>query len=99
AAVVHLRVETVGGVMARIRGADRLTRRVVALLAHHRPELEAYIRKVAFPVALDTDPVLRASASRLFGANGRNVVFGMTGRHARAAPRAAIEINRHSPSR
>jgi hypothetical protein len=40
---------------------------------------------------------LRAAARGLFRANGRDVVLGMTRRHARAASRAAVQIDSHSP--
>src|SRR5687768_8181738 len=99
AAVVDLRVEPLVGMMARIGRAHRLARRVVALLAHHGPELQPHVREIAFPVALDADPVLRAPERRLLIADGRDVVLRMTRRHAGAAPGAGIELYRHSPTR
>ncbi len=99
AAVVHLRVEPVRGVMARVGGTHRLARRVVALLAHHGAELEPHVREVAFPVPLHTNPVLGPADGGLLRADRRDVVLGVTRRDARPAPRAAIEIDRHSPSR
>ena len=65
AAVVDLRVQAVLGVMAGVGRAHRLARRVVALLAHHRPELQPHVRELALPVALDANPVLGAAARRL----------------------------------
>ena len=88
AAVVDLRVQAVLVVVAGVGRAHRLARRVVALLAHHRPELEPHVREVAFPVALDADPVHGAAARRLLGADRRDVVLGMAGRDAGFAARA-----------
>jgi hypothetical protein len=42
--------------------------------------------------------VHRTAARGLFRADRRDVVLGMTRRHARAASRAAIQVGRHSPS-
>ena len=98
AAVVDLRVQAVFGVMARVGRADRLAGRGVALLAHDRPELHRHVGKLAFEVALDANPVHGAPARRLELADGRNVVLGVTGRHARSAAGAAVEIDRHAPS-
>src|SRR6267378_253856 len=46
AAVVYLRVQSFIGVVARIRRADRLAGSGIALLAHHRPELDPHIGKI-----------------------------------------------------
>ena len=97
AAVVDLRVEPVFGVVARVGGTHRLARRVVALLAHHGTEFQPDVGKVAFPVALDPQPVLGAADRRLVGADRRNVVLRMAGDDAGAAAGAAIEVGRHSP--
>src|SRR5262249_29906592 len=48
-------------------------------------------------VPLDAQPVHRAPASRLLGPDRRNVVFGVTRRHACTAPGALVEVDRHSP--
>src|SRR5688572_29494737 len=99
AAVVDLRVEAVLGVMAGVGRTDRLARRVVAVLAHDGAELERRLRELAFPVALDADPVLGAPARRLLCPDGRDVVLGVAGGDTGAAPGAAIEVDGHSPVR
>ena len=98
AAVVDLRVQPFLGVMAGVGRAHRLARRVVALLAQHRPELHPHVRELALPVALDAQPVHGAAARRLVGADRRDVVLGVAGRHAGLAARAAVQIDDHAPS-
>src|SRR5216684_3979814 len=98
AAVVHLRVQPFVGVMAGVGRTDRLARRRVTLLAHHRTELDADIGELALEVPLDANPVHGAAPRRLHVADRRDVVFRVTRGHARAAAVAAIEIDRHAPS-
>src|SRR5262249_20246566 len=97
AAIVDLGVEPFGGMVAGGGRADRLARRRIALLTHHGPELETDVWKLALPVALDAKPVHRSAPSRLHVADSRDVVLGVTGRHARATSIAAIQIDRKSP--
>ena len=65
AAVVHLRVQAFFVVVARVGRADRLARRGVALLAHHRSILDAHLGELALEVPLHAHPVHRPSARRL----------------------------------
>ena len=97
AAIVDLRVEAFFRMGTRIRGADGLARRVVALLAKYGTELDLDIREFSFPVAFDANPVHGAAARRFGVADSRNVVFGMARHDAGFAARAAIEIHGHSP--
>ena len=98
AAVVDLRVQPVLVLMARIGRAHRFARRVVALLAEHRPELDPHVREITLVVAFDAEPVHGAAAPGLFGRHRGNVVFGMARRDAGFAARALVEIDRHSPA-
>src|SRR4029450_7977051 len=97
AAVVHLRVQPILGVMAGVSRTHRFAGSVLAVLAHHRAELETHVRKLAFPIALDANPVLRAATRRLVGANRRDVVLGMARGHTRTTPVTTIQIDCHAP--
>src|SRR6185295_11816477 len=99
AAVVDLGVQTIGRVMTRIGRAYRLARRVVAVLAHHRTELQPDVGELALPVALDANPVLGAPAGGLIGSDRGDVVLRMAGGDARPAAVAAIEIDGEAPLR
>ena len=52
---------------------------------------------LAFPVALDANPVLGAAARRLIVAGRGDIIFGVTGDHAGFAARAAVQIHHHGP--
>src|SRR5579864_61607 len=97
AAVVDLAVQAFLVVIAGIRWTYRFARRSIALLAEDGPELEARVRKFAFPVALDADPMNDALAGRLILSSGRDVVFGAAGDDARLAACTTVEIDSHSP--
>src|SRR5947207_3373156 len=84
--------------MACIGGADGLTGSGIAVLAHYGPELHADIGKVAFVVALDSNPGNRAAASRLLGACDSDVVLGPARRDTCLASGAPVQIHGHSPS-
>ena len=98
AAVVDLRVQPVLVVVAGVGRAHRLARRVVALLAQHRPERQLRVRELALPVAFDANPVHRPAARRFLRADGRDVVLGMAGGDAGLAARALVEIDDHAPA-
>src|SRR5204862_2822708 len=91
AAVVDLPVEPVGRVIRREYGADRLARRVAALLAQHRRGDGVQWRAVlaAGEIALDAHPAHLAMPAHQLLPDGREVVLGVTGRHARRAAGAA----------
>ncbi len=98
AAVVDLRVQPFGRVIAGVGGADRLAGRLVALLAQHRLKADARVGEIALPVALDANPVLGAAARGLVLARGGDIVFRMARDHARFAARAAVQIHHHVPT-
>src|SRR5438105_1855397 len=65
AAIVDLNVQSVGRVICRVHGTDRLTGSVPALLAHHRHESRVEIRAAIFPalvVSLEANPDHLATA-------------------------------------
>ncbi len=97
AAIVDLAVQAFVGVIAGVDRADRLAGSVVALLAQHRLKRSLHIGELAFPIALDANPVLGAAARGLILADRGDVVFGVAGNHARLAARAAVQIDHHCP--
>src|SRR5579863_893239 len=97
AAVVDLAVQAFLVVIAGIRWTHRFARRSIALLAEDGPELEARVRKFAFPVAFDANPMNDALAGRLILSSGRDVVFGAASDDARLAACTTVEIDSHSP--
>ena len=97
AAVVDLHVEAV---LVVIRGSDRahrLARRRLAVLAQHRDEAQLHVGILAFPVALDADPLHLAALRESLLADDGQIVLGLARDHARLAAGAAIEIDRHGP--
>ena len=98
AAVVDLDVESFRVVIGRVDRAHRLAGRVVALLAQHRHVLHLHVRELAFVVAVHADPVRGAALGGLLGSRNRQIVFGVASHHAGFAARAAVQIDRHSPT-
>ena len=99
AAVVDLRVQALGGVIGRVDRADRLARRVRALLAEHRQEADVELAaRLVAEVALDPDPAHVAPLARRVAAHHRDVVLGVAGDHARLAAGAPVEVDRHRPA-
>src|SRR5678815_5447607 len=82
----------------RIGRTYRLARSALALLAKNGPEFQTDIRELAFPVTLDTHPVLRAAARRFVRTRSRDVVFCMARHDARFTSGASIQIYAHSPA-
>src|SRR5712671_3963304 len=59
AAVVDLHIEPIGRMIGRINRADRLARRISAVLTHHRDEASVEVRAAVLStlvIALDADP-------------------------------------------
>src|SRR3989454_2081501 len=101
AAVVDLPVEPVRRVVGGVHRADRLARRVAALLAQHRCDdgADRHAALSAREVALDPHPThLAVPRYQLFAHRGE-VVFGVAGRHARRAAGALGEVDGHRPAR
>jgi len=96
-AVIDLRVQAFGRVIAGKGGTDRLAVRGVALLAKDRLETKARVGEFAFPVALHANPVLGAAAGGLIGAGSPDIILSMTGDHAGLAAGAAIQVDDHGP--
>src|SRR5262245_5754317 len=96
AAVIDLRIQPFFIMVTRIRRADRLTWRMITLLAEYGSELYLNIREFTFPIALDPDPVHRASARRFRRPHRRYVVFSVACRHTGFAARASVQVHRHS---
>jgi hypothetical protein len=73
------------------------------LLAHHRQELRALLRKflgvfgALAPIALDSQPVHRLAREEALLADDRQIVFRIAGRRTGVAARAGIEIDDHGP--
>src|SRR5690606_17063714 len=99
APVVDLRVEPLRGVVRRVDRADRLARGVPALLTEHRQEPRALelAALVLLEVALDPHPGQDAALRDLLRADDPDVVLRIARGDARAAPDAALEIDRHPP--
>jgi hypothetical protein len=98
APVVDHHVEAVGVVHGGRHRAHRLARRVLAL--HARDRLQAHALRVlgaALEVAVHPDPVHLAAALHLGLADDRDVVLRLAGDHARAAPGARAQVDRHAP--
>src|SRR5262245_38795869 len=98
AAVVDLCIQPLVRMVAGVGRTHRLARGGVTLLTQHGPELQPRVRKLALPIAFHANPVHGPADRSLGRTNGRDVVLGPTCRHARFASRAAIEVDRHSPS-
>src|SRR5262249_45358322 len=99
AAVVHLAVQAVGGVIRGVHRADGFARRVIAMLAQHRHHSSAERTTVLSPfeVALDPHPTHLATTRYLLLADMRDVVLGIASRDASRAAGAPRQIDRHPP--
>jgi hypothetical protein len=93
AAVVNLRVQAFVGVIRGVDGANRLARRVIAVLAQQRDETH-----IACDKPLDPQPRHRPATLQRFCPHDRHVVFGITRCDTRVAPRASIQIDCHAPA-
>src|SRR5690606_6348788 len=99
AAVVDLPVQPVRRVVRCVHRADRLARRVAALLAQHRQERRLKILVLTLEIALDPQPVEDATLRDLLRTDDADVVFRVARRDARTAAGAALHVDRHAPAR
>ena len=97
AAIVNLRIQPLRRVIGRVHGADRLTRRVIAVLTEHRHEPSSDVGILSFPIALDSDPIDRPSLRRFLFSGNANVVLRMASHDTGFATCTAIEIDDHFP--
>src|SRR5262249_51361188 len=89
APVLHHDVQPFLAVVGREGGADRLTRRGAAVLAHERRVPHVDFAVVGhFDVALDAEPVHLAADPDVVGSDDRDVVLGDARGHAGVAARA-----------
>ena len=92
AAVVHLAVEAVRRVVRRVHRADRLARRVVAVLAHHRDEARLdrlAVRRRPPSSARSASSSSRGRAAPASSPTHGDVVLGVAGGDAGGAAGAA----------
>src|SRR5262249_23006626 len=98
AAVVGHVVEAFGAVLGRSHRTDVLAGRFLAVLASDRLIDNARIAGVVTrEVTVQADPVHLATALHFELADSRDVVFGLTSDHARAAAGARREIDDETP--
>ena len=99
ASIVDLCVQSLRVVIRGVHGAHGLTRRVAALLTEHGllHGLEAAVGRL-LEVAVDLDPRHVSPLSAHHFADGGDVVLGVAGGDARAAPRAGVQVDRHPPA-
>ena len=83
--------------IAGVGGTDGLAGRLIALLAEDRLEADAGIWKIAFPVALDTNPMLGAAPRSLVFSRRGNIVFRVARDNAGFASGAAVKVDHQSP--
>ena len=82
----------------RGHGADLLARSILALHAGNRLEDNLRVAGgLAGEVPVDPDPVHLALSRHLDLADNRHVVLALAGDHARVAPGAGIQVDRHPP--
>jgi hypothetical protein len=79
---------------------NRLTRRVMALLAEHRLKRSHLDFRIfrALPQPLDPDPVHIAAVVGIVLAYNRDIVFHRASRHTSLTTRAEILIDHHAPN-
>ncbi len=83
-----------------VHWADRLARRVFAVLAKHRLRHHLWrgiVRICADEVAVETEPVHLAPHDDLLLAHDRHIVLGLTRHDASVAAGAGIQIDCHRP--
>ena len=81
----------------RAHRANLLARRVLAVMARHRLEVRPRRRQIAFEIHVDANPLHQAAHLHLVPSDHRNIVLRIAGRHARVAPHARVQIDRHAP--
>src|SRR5690606_21604791 len=97
AAVVDHHVQALGVVDRRAHRAHRLAGRLLALLARHGLGEERGVVDGAAVVVVDAQPVHLAVPGHLLLAHDRDVVLGLAGHDAGAAPRADRLVDDHPP--
>src|ERR1043165_396786 len=101
AAVIDLQIKILRQAVHRgINGANRFTRRIMALLTEHRLEwchLDIGIVS-AVPETLDPDPLHIAPIPCIRLVDIRNIILHGTGSHTSLTARAEILIDQHAPA-
>jgi hypothetical protein len=97
AAVVDHHVQALAVVDRRGDRADRLARRLLAVLAGHRHVEEVGVVEPAAVVGVDADPVHLAPDQHLVLADDRDVVLGLAGGDAGVAAGADGHVDDHAP--
>ena len=95
--VVNLDVHAFSVVIGGKDRANRLTRRIFAVLAHDRNESRLDVREFAFPVSFDTDPRYRPVALIPVLRIKRDVVLNLTCKHAGLTARALVDVDSDRP--
>src|SRR5438552_2939758 len=97
AAVVGLDVEAFRAVLNGIDRADRLARRILAMLAEDGQVASLHVGKLTFPVALYSDPLHGPVPNEVTLFVQRDIVLSLTSHHASLTPGAAVGVNHHAP--
>ena len=97
AAIVYLCIEPILVVVGGTHRTDGFTRCAVAVLTHHRNDIELNVWILTLPVMLPPQPFnFSAFGKRVFPNNGQ-IVFGLASRDASSAATALIEVDGHGP--
>jgi hypothetical protein len=76
---------------------NRLAWRVLTLHARHRLEVDAGIRRIAFIVRINADPLHLTAALHLLLADHGDIVLRLAGHRTSLAANTGIQVNRHAP--
>ena len=100
ATIVGHHVQAILAVDGGIHRADGFTRRILAVLAHHRLRNHLRFRIVlvhAREIAVRANPVHLTAIDDLLLANDRNIILRLTGDHACRTTGADVKIHHHAP--
>src|SRR5262245_1073706 len=97
AAVVNLQVQPFGVVDRGVHWTDGLAGRGLAMLTHHRLEIDLRVGGPAAEVGVDPQPVHDAPPDDHLLADVRRVVFRLARDDAGVATGAGVHVNRHAP--
>ena len=96
-AVVYLNVHTFIVVVGRKHRTNRLARSVFTVLTHDGNEPSFDVREFAFPIPLDSDPLVGPPLQEQILGINRQVIFRLTSDNTGLTTGAPVEVYYHAP--
>ena len=97
AAVVYLNIHTFSVVIGRVHRADGLTWSIFTVLTHDGNEPGFDVREFAFPIPLDSDPLVGPPLQEQILGINRQVILRLTSDNTGLTTGAPVEVYYHAP--